>query len=521
MAKSKDENPRRALCINIKNDNKNKELYNYIDNQCWLAKNIYNKGMYDIRQLFIATQKLNKGLEITQQQQEYIDNFDKWLNDFNKNIDLLNVDILKNNEELVKQGKKPKATQNHLKVVTMLGGRYIPNELLVKYIEDGIDYISLRPKRIVKGQETLCGGDIPRGVLKEVLCTDWDNYFKSMKSWFKDPSKFKAQPKLPRYKNKTHGRAILFLNNDLFSIKDGYIKFTPSSGMSEFNNKIKVNLGDFKGRRSKDNKCNAKCIKFVPKSGYYQLMLSYSIEVEKAEDLSKKVESKRIVSIDMGVNRFATVANNIGAEPFAINGKPLKSINHYWNKERAKIQSKLKKVNNTDYSKKLQSMTNSRNNKIKHYIHLSSAYIIKWCVENKIDTLIIGKNDRWKENLKKNKKMKSDISRQNFTQIPFNMLISQLEYKCENNGIKFIVTEESYTSGTSFLDNEEPNVDEYNKKRRKFRGMFVSNNGELIHADLNGAYQIGRKINKDFFTYSNNHRQVKVITVNNKTFCNK
>ncbi|MGL5329826.1 MAG: RNA-guided endonuclease InsQ/TnpB family protein [Peptostreptococcaceae bacterium] len=499
MAKSKDENPRRALCINIKNNKKHKDFYKYIDNQCWLAKNIYNKGMYDIRQLYIATQKLNNGIEINEQQKEYISSFNTWLENFNKEI-----------EELNKTLKKP---QKQLTTLDKFGATYIGNNILCKYIEEGIDYISLRPKRIVKGEEVICGGDIPRGVLKEVLCTDWDNYFKSMSAWFKNPSSFTGKPELPRYKHKTKGRAMLFLNNDLFRIKDNYIVFTPSSGMSQFNGVFKVQLGDFKDKKAKDNDCNAKCIKFIPKNGFYQMQICYSIEVEKEKSISERIISTRVVSIDMGVNRFATVANNIGIEPFAINGQPLKSINHNWNKERARLQSILAKVNDKDYSKQIETITNKRTARINHYIHLSSAYIIKWCLENKIDTLIIGKNNRWKENLKKDKKIKSDKARQNFTCIPFNTLISQLKYKCENNGIKFIETEESYTSGTSFLDNEEPNKEEYDKSRREYRGMFVTNKGELIHADLNGAYQIGRKVNKDFFIHSNNYRQVQVVTV--------
>ena len=82
---------------------------------------------------------------------------------------------------------------------------------------------------------------------------------------------------------------------------------------------------------------------------------------------------------------------------------------------------------------------------------------------------------------------------QNFVGIPYDLFIQKLKYKCENIGIQFINTEESYTSGTSFLDGELPIKENYNKSRRIHRGLFKTKGGELINADLNGAYQIVRK----------------------------
>lgn len=83
---------------------------------------------------------------------------------------------------------------------------------------------------------------------------------------------------------------------------------------------------------------------------------------------------------------------------------------------------------------------------------------------------------------------------QEFVQIPFARFIEMIQYKAKNVGIAVITTEESYTSGTSFIDNEEPKKEFYNKKRRVNRGLFVSNSGIQINADLNGAYQIIKKV---------------------------
>src|SRR5690606_35758899 len=122
--------------------------------------------------------------------------------------------------------------------------------------------------------------------------------------------------------------------------------------------------------------------------------------------------------------------------------------NHYYNKKKSEIQSYLKKRHNKNWSNRLEKLTNKRYNKIKYYMHNASKHILSWCIDKNIDTLVIGKNDTWKQETNLGKR-----TNQNFTQIPFDMLINQLKYKCENVGINFIVTEESYTSGTSFVDN--------------------------------------------------------------------
>ena len=88
---------------------------------------------------------------------------------------------------------------------------------------------------------------------------------------------------------------------------------------------------------------------------------------------------------------------------------------------------------------------------------------------------------------------------QNFVDIPYNMLIQQIAYKCENHGIRFVETEESYTSGTSFLDGELPCKENYDKNRRVKRGLFQSGQS-LINSDVNGSLQIIRKVFPDAFS---------------------
>ena len=207
-------------------------------------------------------------------------------------------------------------------------------------------------------------------------------------------------------------------------------------------------------------------------------------------DVKAKKDNKRYCSIDLGLNNLATIGSNV-IKPFIINGNPLKSINQYFNKKRSFLQSKLNKGEYTNEN--LERLYLKRNNKIKDYLHKASRYIINQLVSNNINTLVIGHNKNWKQEINIGKR-----NNQNFVNIPFNNLIHMLTYKAQLEGIQVIETEESYTSKCSFLDNEEIcKHEEYLGKRIK-RGLFKAFNGKLINADLNGALNILRKVVGEF-----------------------
>jgi putative transposase len=117
-----------------------------------------------------------------------------------------------------------------------------------------------------------------------------------------------------------------------------------------------------------------------------------------------------------------------------------------------------------------------------------SRFIVNWCIEHEIDTLVVGKNDEWKQEINLGRK-----NNQNFVSIPFESLIKKLAYKCEDASIRFCETEESFTSRCSFIDKESiEHHDEYLGKRVT-RGLYRSATGIKINADVNGAYNILRK----------------------------
>lgn len=304
----------------------------------------------------------------------------------------------------------------------------------------------------------------------QLLDKNWKSFFKSIKDWSKNKDKYLGKPKMPKYKDKESGRFILMLKNIQCKIEDGYLTFSWKP-LKEF--KVKTNIN---GKLMQ--------VRFVPRGKYYVLEIVYEIEVSETQS-----HSNRIACIDVGVDNLATVSNNVNEKPFIVNGKPLKSINQYYNKIKAKTQSELKKKNDRNWSNKLQQLTNKRFNKIKYYMHNASRFIVNWCINNQIDTLVIGVNEKWKQKISIGKR-----NNQNFVSVPYDTFITQLKYKCENVGIKFIESEESYTSGTSFIDNEPPTIRYYDKSRRIYRGLFKSNGGKLINADLNGSYQIMKKV---------------------------
>ena len=310
------------------------------------------------------------------------------------------------------------------------------------------------------------GSNTGQGTLR-ILDKNWKSFFVAIKDWKKNPSKYLGRPKLPRYKEKD-GRFVLSLDSNKVKLIDGWIHFAWKP-FKKFNNQFRTNAKD------RILQC-----RFIPKGSHYVMEIVYEMEVPECNE-----QPERIASIDIGVDNFITMVNNIGEQPIVVKGGVIKSINQYYNKQKAKSQAELKTTNKKDWSKRLQKLTDKRYEMIKYQMHCISKYVVDWCVLYNIDTLVVGHNDDWKQN---NKGM------QNFTYIPYDLFIQMLAYKCENNGIKFILHEEGYTSGTSFVDGEEPIKENYNKSRRIHRGLFIGNNGIQINADVNGAYQIMKKV---------------------------
>lgn len=317
------------------------------------------------------------------------------------------------------------------------------------------------------------GSNVGQATLRK-LDKVWKSYFEGVKEYKKNPEKFLGMPRMPKYLPKENGRYECDLDNNKFKVIDGYVYFCWKP-LKVMNNTFMTNI--LEGTKLMQ-------LRFVPKNGEYIMEVVYQIEVPDIED-----KSERIATIDLGVDNLMTITSNCGIKPLVINGKPLKSINQYYNKKISEMRSELKKRHNADWSKEMQRFTIKRNNKVDDYIQKATKMVIDFCKENNIDTLVCGYNSGWKQ--------ESDMGKQvnqKFVSIPYESIVWRLSYKCETAGIVFKTPEESFTSGTSFLDGEEPIKENYDKSRRVHRGLFVSNNGTKINADVNGSYQITKKV---------------------------
>ncbi len=162
----------------------------------------------------------------------------------------------------------------------------------------------------------------------------------------------------------------------------------------------------------------------------------------------------------------------------------MKSINQFYNKRKAQLQSQV----GTRATKRLVRLTNKRNCKVKHYLHVASRRVIDHLVAQGIGTLVIGYNQEWKQRVAIGR-----VNNQKFVAIPHAQLVAMLTYKAELAGIQVVKQEESYTSKCSFLDGEFPQKRTHYAGRRLRRGLFRASDGRLINADVNGAYNIIKK----------------------------
>ena len=306
----------------------------------------------------------------------------------------------------------------------------------------------------------------------------WISYFKACAEYREHPEKFKARPKLPGYKDKRDGRNLLAYN--MQAVSRG--KRTLDRGL------IKPSALDITVKTKQDPKTIDQ-VRIAPKKGFYVVEIVYERREDKTEE-----NRKYIAGIDLGVNNLvALTSNKPGFQAVVVNGRPVKSVNQYYNKRRAELQ---KALGHTGSTRRMERMTNKRTRRIDHYMHTTSKRVVDLLVSEGIAVLVIGKNDGWKNGVGMGKR-----NNQQFVQIPHARFISMLKYKAQLVGIEVKLTEESYTSKASLLDGDEiPVYDPKRKDAPKFsgkrikRGLYRASDGRLINADINGAGNTIRKV---------------------------
>ena len=289
--------------------------------------------------------------------------------------------------------------------------------------------------------------------------------------------------KLPNYLPKNEYANLIIAD---FRIKDNILTIPYSYAFRrKYETKIQIKIP----KALEDKKI--KQIQIIPKFNARLFEIQYTYEIQE-ENI--QLNTNNALAIDLGVNNLCTCVTNTG-KSFIIDGRELKSINQFFNKQNAKLQSIKDKQNIKKLTKRQYLISNKRKNRVNDYINKTCRYIINYCLINDIGTLVIGYNQSFqcKANLgKKNNQI--------FTQLPFGKIREKLEYLCKRYNINYILQEESYTSKASFFDNDDlpvynadnPQTYEFSGKRIK-RGLYQTKNKYRFNADCNGALNILRK----------------------------
>ena len=316
-------------------------------------------------------------------------------------------------------------------------------------------------------------------ILKEV-----DGSFKSFFGLLKlaKNGQYNGKIKLPNYLDKD-GFTTLVIG--FVRLKDDMLIVPYSNSFRKTHKEIAIKLPPvLKGKKIKE-------IRIIPKqhSRYFEIQYTYEIE-----EVQRELNENNALGIDLGIDNLCTCVTNNGAS-FIIDGRKLKSINQYYNKINAKLQSIKDKQKIEHITLRQKRIARKRNNRIEDYLSKAARIIINYCLNNDIGKIVLGYN----EDFQRNSNIGS-INNQNFVNIPYGKLRDKLIYLCKLYGIEFKLQEESYTSKASFFDGDEiPIYDKENIQEYKFsgkrikRGLYQTSKGYQLNADCNGALNILRK----------------------------
>jgi putative transposase len=408
---------------------RNKDLFSRMDSFCYLAKNLSNSVNYLLKQCYRIHRKLKEG--------EVPDSWEKGM------IYRANCAIYRYNQQ--NPGRKP------LRYIDENSSLPADPYFLSWYMKTWDVYRAM-----------------PYATCSQVCiqerCRDWKAFFKSLKKYRKDPRGFSGRPKAPGYLDPVRGRGRIVITSQNFSVDQ----------------KGNVCLPDFlSGIRIRAEHPNIRQIRIQTDSEGIRVQLMYKKEEAVIPD------RPHMMGIDMGVDNLMAVSFDSEKEPVLVNGRPLKSINQFYNKRKAFLQRTAIRSNQRCRTKAMDSLTRRRNRKVRDYMHKASRKIIELAEQENVGTIVIGRNAGWKQNVEMGKR-----TNQNFVSIPYHILIEMIQYKAALAGITVNIIGERYTSGTSYIDREYPDKKHYNKSRRIERGLFRSNTGICINADVNAAYQI-------------------------------
>lgn len=387
----------------------------------------------------------------------------------------------------VKQQVKHLSKQEYLDIKELCHvAKNLTNEAIYnirQYYFDNNEYLSYEKNyKLLKSSDNykILNSNMAQQILKEV-----DGSFKSFFNLLRLAKQGKYNYKdirLPHYLPKDSFTTLVI---GFIRIKDNKLLIPFSNLYKKTHKPISINMPPILADKK------IKEIRIIPKvnARFFEIQYTYEKYIEQ-----KKLNNQNALAIDLGINNLCTCVTSNGYS-FIIDGKRLKSINQWYNKENAKLQSIKDKQGIGNITLRQSIILNNRNNKINDYMSKALRYIIDYCINNDIGNIIVGYNETFQRN--------SDIGKRNnqtFVNIPYGKLTDKLEYLSKLYGINIIKQEESYTSKASFFDKDNipiycdnnHNAYSFSGQRIK-RGLYKTGTNKLINADINGALNIMRK----------------------------
>lgn len=289
-------------------------------------------------------------------------------------------------------------------------------------------------------------------------------YSSLIKDWHQNKEKYSGKPRMPGFGHRNAQHQVIFTNQQINLING---KLTFPKCLRPFSLKLRA--------KNVTKICQVRCL---PRLDSFKIEVIYEI------DDPIELPHENVAAIDIGLDNFATLVFSHPVAPCIFKGSKAISYHLQHMKKVSELQSELWRTQKShQQSKRVRRLREKRQRYFQDVMHKLSHSIVNQLLENNVTTLIVGHNSKQKEG----SRLKT------FTKIPIFGLLKKLEYKCKKAGIAYKEVNESHTSGTSFLDDELPTADYYDKSRRVNRSIFISNEGRKIHADVNAAYQIMRK----------------------------
>ena len=411
------------------------------------AKAVYNSTLFHIRNLFTGLQK--EEAVLTSNEKEVLDRVFWAMDDIN--------------EKRRAKGREPYALPDR-------DCPYLSDHLWISVMNRILKEICPRTEGFYSKLEQQ---------VVTAACRSMKSFTKSLKDHQRHPEKYLGRPHLPGY-----------LRNDTFTL-DYDSQMVKPEGTGKRHWLVLAGTGAVlpTGKKKFEDIVS---VRLSWQNGRIVVSICRKTEDETVTDL----DESRMIGIDPGVDNFMAVCPGFGEGPFLIRGGILKSVNQFYNKTRAGVQGKLKKEEDRHTSRRLDRLSADREDLLYNFFHQASAAIVNYALRERAGTLVIGKNTGWKQESSLGKQ-----SNQNFVSIPHARFLRILKDKAERYGIRVIFQEESYTSMASAPDRDpvptygrtKPETEPVFSGRRTKRGCYLTSNGRMLNADVNGAANIIRK----------------------------